>query len=255
MNGFITESKAQELFVFSEPASNMPAKSIGLRMSHWENYDSNMRQTLPEFMISFSKNLMLHVEGNFGNRFGTYQLNGGLLYAKYKFLNNDQVKSHFRMATFLKVSQNRGDINQEELSITNRNSGVEIGIIATKLLHKTALSGSVSISQLFHNQVYFDRPIGYTSKALNYSLSYGRLILPKKYKNYKQINMNLMFEMMGQQTLNGKSYLDIGPSVQFIFNSQTRVDIGYKKQIQNNMTRYAPNALMIRIEHLLFNVL
>jgi hypothetical protein len=59
-----------------------------------------------------------------------------------------------------------------------------------------------------------------------------------------------------QQGLIGdnESFLDLAPAVQFIFNSQTRLDIGYKFQLYSDMQRVAPNGFMIRVEHLLFNV-
>ena len=70
------------------------------------------------------------------------------------------------------------------------------------------------------------------------------------------MNMNLMVEVIGQ-TLpqNGKRYLDIAPSLQFIFNSQTRVDVAFRKEVYSNMIRTAPNGILFRVEHLLFNVL
>ncbi|HEY4291370.1 MAG TPA: hypothetical protein VGN00_29920 [Puia sp.] len=75
------------------------------------------------------------------------------------------------------------------------------------------------------------------------------------YTSYKQTNVNQMLELLGQQLIgSNKAYLDIAPAAQFIFNSQTRVDIGYKFQLYSNMTRTTPNAIMVRIEHLLFNV-
>ena len=51
------------------------------------------------------------------------------------------------------------------------------------------------------------------------------------------------------------NFLDLAPAVQFIFNSQSRLDIGYKFQLYSDMQRVAPNGFMIRFEHLLFNVL
>ena len=64
-----------------------------------------------------------------------------------------------------------------------------------------------------------------------------------------------MLDLMGQHLLGvNEDFLDLAPAVQFIFNSQTRLDIGYKIQLYSDMQRTAPNGLMIRIEHLLFNV-
>ena len=94
-----------------------------------------------------------------------------------------------------------------------------------------------------------------SNQAINYSLSAGRLILPKTYVGYKQTNMNFMIELLGQTLLgNGKQFLDIASSVQFIFNSQTRVDVGYKWQLYSDMQRTSTNGFLIRVEHLLYNI-
>ena len=51
-----------------------------------------------------------------------------------------------------------------------------------------------------------------------------------------------------------KSFLDIAPSVQFIINSQARIDIGYRRQLYSTMDRRAPNGMVLKFEYLLFNV-
>ena len=81
-------------------------------------------------------------------------------------------------------------------------------------------------------------------------------MLPKSYKSYGQLNVNVMLEVLGQWLPEvGHSYLDIGPSVQGIINSQLRVDVGYRRQLYSTMQRSAPNGVLVRVEYLLFNVL
>ena len=78
---------------------------------------------------------------------------------------------------------------------------------------------------------------------------------PNKYKSYKQTNINLMMEFMGQTlNQNGKSFLDVVPSLQFIINSQARIDVEYVKEIYSNMLRTAPNGLYLKLEYSFFNV-
>ncbi len=255
----LCHAQGQELFVYTEPASNMPAKSIGLRMNNWlmhETVSKNLNYHLiPEIMWGANKNLMIHVESFFSNRNGGFNAEGAALYAKYRFFSRDEVYKHFRLAAFTRISSNKGDIHQEEIETNGHNTGYELGVIATQLLHKLALSSTVSYEHAFDNRNGNEFPGSMSRQAANYSLSAGRLILPKHYTGYKQTNVNFMVEMLGQSLLdNGKIYLDIAPSVQFIFNSQTRVDIGYKRQIYSSMVRSAPNGVLIRIEHLLFNV-
>lgn len=251
---------AQELFVFSEPASNMPAKSMGLRLSNWMMDESATAHVnyhlIPEVMVGVNNRLMLHAEGFFSNREKGLSAEGIGVYAKYRFYSRDDVYRHFRMAAFARASTNNGDIHQEEIVTNGHNTGYQLGMIGTQLLHKLALSGTVYFEQAYNNYKGNDLPKNMADKAINYSFSAGRLLLPKKYKGYNQVNMNLMVELMGQtQPQNGKQYVDIAPSLQFIFKSQTRVDIAFRKELYSNMVRSAPNGLLLRVEHLLFNVI
>lgn len=255
----VGKSWSQELFVFSEPASNMPAKSLGIRGSNWfmfEPTDNALNYHLiPELMLGLNKNLMFHAEGFLSNRNQSFLLEGGAIYAKYRFLSNDDVFKHLRMAAFGRASTNNGDIHQEEIETNGHNTGYEGGLIATQLLHKLALSLSASYEQVFNNFNNNEFPKIYSDKVMNYSFSAGRLMLPKEYTSFKQVNMNLMIELLGQTQLqNGKTFLDIAPSVQFIINSQLRIDIAYKQQLYNDMLRSAPNGVLFRLEYLLFNV-
>jgi hypothetical protein len=118
-----------------------------------------------------------------------------------------------------------------------------------------ALSASSSFERALDNGK-FKFPSVQAKDGMNYTLSVGKLMLPKEYRDYKQINLNLMVEILGQRlNKNGLYYVDVAPSMQLIFNSQTRVDVGYRKQLKSNMDRTAPNGFLIRVEHLLFNLL
>ena len=253
-------TEAQELFVYSEPASNMPAHSIGIRVSNWlmdEDASASINYHLiPEVMWGVNKNLMIHVEGFLSNRNKGLSAEGAGLYAKYRFYSHDNVYRHFRAAAFGRISSNNADIHQEEIETNGHNSGYELGLIGTQLLHKTALSVSASFEQAMDNAKGNEFPVDQSRRALNYVASLGHLFYPKKYTGYGQTNINAMVEVIGQyQPENGRSFIDIAPSIQFIFNSQTRVDVGYKYELAGNMLRTAPNGLLIRVEHLLFNVL
>lgn len=258
--GCTIKLQAQELFVFTEPASNMPARSLGLRLNNWvmeENFKGNYNyQFIPEIMWGVNKNLMIHLEGFYSNYPGYFKPQGLGAYAKYRLYTSDQVYRHFRLAAFTRLSTNNNPIMQEEIETFGFNSGYQVGIIGTQLLHKTALSSTLYYQQAFNNGQHNEFPATYSNDAVNYTFSAGRLILPKKYIGFKQTNVNLMVELLGQTLLeNGKSYLDVAPAVQFIFNSQTRIDIGYKRELYSNMQRVLPNGFLVRIEHVLFNVI
>ena len=188
------------------------------------------------------------------NKNGNFHGDGFGFYGKYRLYTADQVNRHFRVATFGRVSYNTSYIDQEEIDLARNNSGYAIGVIATQLLHKQAISSSFSFARATNNNDNKIPPMQ-ADKAINFSVSTGRLILPKTYTSYKQTNVNLIVEILGQHLIgSNKAYIDLAPSVQFIFNSQTRVDIGYKYELYSNMRRATPNAVMIRVEHLLFNV-
>lgn len=249
---------AQELFVFTEPASNMAAKSIGLRLNNFVNgvkYSPEINYLLvPEVMFGVSKKVMVHFDAFLSNRNKGLHAEGGSIYSKYRFLSKDDVQKHFRLAAFGRFSFNNSNINQQEINLYGYNSGFEAGIIATQLLHKVALSSGLSFLKAIDNgnNKY---PFGSKdSKALNYTLSAGKLMLPKDYKNYRQTNVNLMIEFLNQLNIgSGKYYTDAAPSVQFIFNSQSRIDLGYRKQLSGTLSRTAVNSFFIRLEYNFFN--
>ncbi len=249
---------AQELFTFTEPASNMAAKSIGLRLNNYivpERYTSKTDYHLiPEVMFGVSKKVMVHGDAFFSNRSYRFTAEGGSVYAKYRFLSKDEVQQHFRMSLFGRYSINNSIIEQEEINLYGYNSGFEGGVVATQLLHKTALSSALSFVKATGNSSGNKFPEGSNSKALNYTLSAGRLVLPKVYTDYKQTNLNLMLELLSQLNLgSGKYYIDAAPSVQFIFNSVARMDIGYRTQLSHSLLRTSPNGLFVRLEYNLFN--
>ncbi len=90
---------------------------------------------------------------------------------------------------------------------------------------------------------------------MSYSLSAGRLMLPFAYTDYKQTNVNLMTELLAQTNLySGKTYLDLAPSVQFIFLSKMRLDLGYRFALIDDLERTADNGFLVRLEYNFFNV-
>lgn len=254
---FNTTLQAQELFVLTEPASNMAAKSLGFRamnsfMNELDGSGINYH-LMPEIMWGINNKWMVHAQGFFSNRINRLVTEGGSLYAKYRFLSNDDVHSHFRMATYTRLSINNSDIHQDEIETMGHNSGYELGLIATQLLNKVAISAAVSYEKAMDNGSAYKFPTTQSNSAINYTLSIGKLMLPKEYTSYNQTNVNLMVEMLGQSLSNGKSFLDVAPSIQFIIKSQARIDFGYRYQLYNNMVRTAPNGFILKLEYNVFN--
>ena len=121
------------------------------------------------------------------NRNKSLVTEGGSVYTKYRFFSSDDLNSHFRLAAFGRYSFNNSDIHQEQIEIMGHNSGFETGIVATKLIHKVAISSSLSFEKAFDNTSKNPFPSSVGDNATNYTLSFGKLMYPKKYTLNKPI--------------------------------------------------------------------
>ncbi|RYG12181.1 MAG: hypothetical protein EOO07_19455 [Chitinophagaceae bacterium] len=267
----ISVTLAQELYVFTEPASNMPAKSIGVRLTNEGMFQPTFtNRTLAELMVGLNKNFMFHLQGFMSDMDGKYRVEGGSIYAKYRFLSLDEAQSHLRAAAFARVSTSNRKFPSNDINLEGDNSGWRGGIVVTQLIHKLALSATVGYSSTFDkNDARTDfnpmtmlhstaaHNVYQPDEMINYSLSSGYLLLPFVYKNYNQPNFNLYVELLGKTNpANGNSYLDIAPAVQLILNSRTRIDLGYRFQAAGNMpNRYLKNMYLARVEFNFFNAL
>lgn len=249
---------SQELYVFTEPASNMPAKSIGIRLTNEGQFKPEFNaRTIPEVMFGVNKNLMAHLQGFFSDMDGKYKFEGGSVYAKYRFLSIDDLKSHLRAAVFARYSRSNRRGHGEDVNLEGDNSGVQAGLVFTQLLHKLALSATVSYMKVLPERLE-DVNHGYQAdQMLDYSLSSGYLLLPFTYKDYNQPNLNLYFEVLGKTNpASGSSYIDLAPAVQFVLNSRTRLDLGYRFELIGNMeNRFLKNMYLARVEFNFFNAL
>ena len=91
---------------------------------------------------------------------------------------------------------------------------------------------------------------------MNYSLSGGILLFPKEYTDYKQTNVNLYAELLAQQTLDTKKqFIDLAPAIQFIFNSNAKLNIGYRFQVSGTMLRMATDSWLLSFERTFLNAL
>lgn len=251
-------TQAQELYVFTEPASNMAAKAIGIRVTNEAVFNTgSMYRTIPEVMLSFNKNLMVHGMGFLSDADGRYRLEGGSVYAKYRFFSDDGAQEHLRAAAFGRISSSKRPAWSEDINLEGDNSGAQAGLVVTQLLHKLALSGSVSYIKAFGDDSRTVAGMPQPDQLISYTLSSGYLVLPVVYKNYNQPNFNVYFEMLGKTNpVTGRSYLDFAPAVQVILNSRTRIDLGYRFQVAGDIAnRYNRNMYLLRAEFNFFNVL
>jgi hypothetical protein len=253
----ITKVQAQELFIFTEPASNMPARSIAIKQSgkFFNASATSGTRHATEFMVGANKNLMLHAAATYGSFNGVpFGLESLRAYGKYRFFSADGMYSHFRMAAFAEVAHSNTKPMYQELNLQGDHSGVQAGLVFTQLLHKLAISTTISYLGINGISKTHQLAMGNRPEAINYSLSFGHLIAPKKYTSYDQTNINIYAEFLGQ-TLAGtnKRYLDFAPGIQFIFKSKAKLNIAYRYNLQGNMTRMAPSSWMIGGEWLFLN--
>lgn len=251
-------AKAQELFLLTYPASNVPKNTLVVRgMNSFFQRKANNTISyhfMPEIEYGISKNFMLVCNGFLSNENNKINVEGASILGQYRFYSKDEAKKHFRVALWSRVALNNAKIHQEEIELNGHNTGIRVGLTGTQLLHKTAISTTVSYQKGFSN---FNNsfPQNYASNAIDYTLSVGQLVLPKKYKNFNQTNFNLMLEFLGQTHLpNGNTFIDIAPVAQFIIKSKIRIDIAYRRQLYSSMYRTQPNGILVNFQYAIFNV-
>ncbi len=253
----VLKANGQELFVFTEPASNMPARSLSGKITDRFVTNDNIysrfsHRLMPQVMFGFTKKWMVHLSATFSNMHtNDFKYESVNLYVKYRFLSNDEIHKHFRMAGFAEASSTNAPFHYDEITLMGDKSGIRVGIIATQLSNKLALSGILSHTQVLDKSrnnkvIYVPRRL---YQSLNYSLSAGYLLFPREYTNYKQTNLNLYTEILGEQALDAKKhYIDLAPAIQLIFNSNTKLNIGYRFQLSGNMTRMSDQSWQISLE-------
>lgn len=257
--------KAQELYVYTEPASNMPAHSLSAKVTanyigkRPETGNRFMQRYIPELMFGINKNWMVHAGGTFADMHTrNFRWESVYLYAKYRFLSKDELHSHFRMAVFADAGYTRSPFHYDEVTLQGDKTGVQLGVIATQLWNKFALSGTVSHTQVLDDSrndkaVYIPSRI---YQVMNYSLSGGYLLLPFQYTDYRQTNLNLYTEILAQQSLDRKAYfVDMAPAIQIIFNSNAKLNIGYRFQLKGDMQRMTRNSWLVSVERTFLNSL
>jgi hypothetical protein len=271
---------AQELFPLSEPASNVPKGALGIRLFSETYKEVNQLRNMTglRLMYGVTPRLSVYLTGIASNHHGKtmpiefpfhntpergayypYKFNGIHIYGKYRFLSADAENSHLRMAVYADAALVNTTHHETEPDLEmGDNTGVGAGLITTYLKDKFAVSLTTGVML----------PAAYTGKspdpieglpavpvrvqygkALEYSLSFGYLLLPRKYKDYNQTNINLYLEFHGKAfqaakvdmfvgepneyfldqsryppALQKGYYVDVSPGIQFIIKSNLRID-------------------------------
>ncbi len=229
---------AQELFIHSEPASNIPKGVLNVSLLN----ESYKEVSIPRNMTVIGLNYGIHPNVSFklqfsasnhhdkslsnsilnhyhnGNKtifytrnriYGTkykYQFNGLHGTIKWRLFNSDHLHEHFRIAAFLEGSYVRSAHDETEPRLLDDCSGVGGGLVFTKLYHKMAASVTLHyikpspFTELADQQTH----TLYYGDAIGADVSLGYLIYPKKYSNYEEDNYNLYVEFISRMYQKGK---------------------------------------------------
>jgi hypothetical protein len=252
-----TSTCAQELYVFAEPASSLPAHALSVKLkNHFtaknEFFDRLSYRLAPQVFMGLSKNMTLRIGSTFSNMY-TYnpKLESANFYMKYRFLSSDAVHRHFRMAGFFEAAKTSSPFHLDEINLGGDRSGVEAGLILTQLWHKLAVSSTVSHSQVL-DPYRWDKGAHagrHAFQSLQSVISAGYLLFPRAYTSYKQTNLNVYLELLTQRLLDqNRYYVDIAPALQLIFSSQAKLNVGYRVELASDMERMMRRYWLLSVE-------
>jgi hypothetical protein len=259
---------SQELYVYSDPASNVPANSLSfkyggkwVREENLGHVHTTTRQMI-ETSLGINKKLMLRPSLTLGNMYAIFpdqklKFESASIYLKYRLLSIDDVHKHFRASVYAKGIYSANSLLYDELTMDGDQTAIQFGFIATKLVKKFALSATLSMNQILDEERFnkYGGPRNFGYQAFNYSLSSGYLLFPRKYSSYDQTNLNLYLEMIGGKglDLNRYKFIDLAPALQLIFKSTSKLNIGYRFQINGNAYRMARSSAYLSFEKTLLN--
>jgi hypothetical protein len=259
-------SSAQELFINTEPASNMPRNSFGLRIGSESFSQGNQlkSRTDLELMYEETGNLMTIAMLHASNYYGNYNYNNFGVYAKYRLYTDDGFKQHFRVAAYAQAAFGAQRNTFADLMLDGGNSGLNAGLIFTLLENHLALSSTLGAIMLVPTVnsapgIAFQNVHNYS-----YSLSAGYLIYPSQYANFNDLNVNLYAELLGKYITYDKSesgtinpehgnVLDLAIGPQVIINSISRIDLSVRYRLISGVESFPTPSIFIRYEQMFYH--
>jgi hypothetical protein len=276
----VSVSNGQELFPTTEPASTMPKNIWGIRqVNEWYNDINNRARYYNGFRLMYgaTKNLTLMATAALSNHHFkslpynlTYYINnhhrrvypiypnlleGVHIYGKYRLVSFDQEQKHFRIAVYGEAGKSFVAHTEAESNLMTDNTGYGGGLIFTQLYKRFAISftwGFIKVLPYEQDEDILKMKF-VSGNSRMYNLSLGYRLYPRRYDNYKDLNVNLYAEIINKHyeaaliyydglpydyqylkqgdmyTYNGfieNRYSDLKTSIQFILDSSTRIDLG-----------------------------
>ncbi|MBL0342522.1 MAG: hypothetical protein IPP71_17445 [Bacteroidetes bacterium] len=224
-----TAVTAQELFIHTEPASNLPKGVLGVRLAanNYSELGTPRYWTGLSLMYGVSARLMVNVMASASNHHDSklpkelfsedgngqsvhshnatrgreydMRFEGVNLYSKYRIFTLDGTKKHVRLAAYGQLAVATTAHDEAEPDLMGDNSGLGGGIVFTQLIKRFAHSTTIG----------YIHPFKYTEKstsseitsgnAWSYAFSMGYQIFPLKMKSYKQPGLNIYCEFLGKE--------------------------------------------------------
>ena len=242
------DSYSQELYINSEPASLIPKGTKVVRLSYSNiiidesnalGDVANAFLMTPSLAYGLSKKIMLSTSFQFANRpyeqdlVPNFVFNGFKFYSKQRIYTTDKQKNHTRLSSFLKYSFHKDNFMKSNIDLDLQDKGFELGLIGTQLIKKLAIS--ITSAYIRANDINDDSNNLISLSTFKNSLSAGYLLLPRKYKSYKQTNFNLYLEYLTNTIMNktfpvryNRFSSTLAPGLQFVILSRSRLDFSYK---------------------------
>ncbi len=285
---FVYRTRAQELYPLGEPASTIAKNVLSVKAFGMAYKEVDIVRSLSgiRLMYGATSRLSVYATATFSDFHGRslpfdfiahhssgpqndstatprpgvrnpYGVNSAHLYAKYRFLTRDGEHRHLRLAAYAEGSYVAVPSHHTEPDLLMNNTGVGAGIITTYLNGRFAasLTAGAILPKTYEGITYdnyggeYPTTIKY-GRAITYNLSFGYRLLPRSYKSYEQVNLNLYCEFFGRYygaasvteqygtfagalvyqlpittpILQSGAYLDVNPGLQCIINSIYRID-------------------------------
>lgn len=287
---FSLSLEGQELFPIADNASSVPKGVCGIRMLDEGYPEKKLLRNVAGLKVLYgiSPRLSANITGTISDYhqrtlpfdFISHNHSGGQLvsetntpeagvaypyvfnsidiYARYRVVSIDGLNMHYRVAAYAEYSYVAVPSHEAEPDLVVHTSGYGAGVIQTFLFRHFAISSTAGfvIPKEYKGNTYdkyggiYPTTIEY-GRAVNYSLSFGYLLLPRCYTSYAQTNWNIYCEFTGKAygsakiteqdgpfsgaivynlpittpILEGSNYVDINPGIQCILKSVYRIDV------------------------------
>ncbi|MFI5205901.1 MAG: hypothetical protein ACHQVK_03080, partial [Candidatus Paceibacterales bacterium] len=221
----LSKANSQELFILNEPASTIPKGVLGIRQFNESFKEVNIYRNmfclrlmyglLPKLTVMvtagannhhgsiFPDNLVSHTHNGNQTTYSTgnyqrglqypYQIGGVYFFAKYRFFTRDGQNSHLRMALYAEASNTKVAHDEAEPNLLDDTKGIGGGLIITALKNKFAVSLTSGVIVPGAYSGFANDPLSNDliptkinyGNAVKYNLSFGYLVLPRRYNDYK----------------------------------------------------------------------